>query len=69
MHHERNVEHGSRDWYRPILELGRSDDTAFAESGGEPMAWFGPSPDVVCEVCDDNDHCLPRWEDDGGGID
>ena len=25
-------------------------------------------PDLVCEVCDDNDHCLPRWEDDGGGM-
>lgn len=21
-----------------------------------------------CEVCGDSDHCLPRWEDDGGGI-
>ena len=26
-------------------------------------------PNLECEVCDDNDHCLPRWEDDGGGID
>jgi hypothetical protein len=25
-------------------------------------------PDLGCEVCDDNDHCLPRWEDDGGGV-
>jgi hypothetical protein len=24
-------------------------------------------PDLECEVCDDYDHCLPRWEDDGGG--
>ena len=24
-------------------------------------------PNLECEVCDDNDHCLPRWEDDGGG--
>ena len=28
-----------------------------------------PHPNLVCEICDDNDHCLPRWEDDGGGID
>jgi hypothetical protein len=26
-------------------------------------------PNLECEVCDDYDHCLPRWEDDGGGID
>jgi hypothetical protein len=26
-----------------------------------------PDPDLVCRICDDNDHCLPRWEDDGGG--
>ena len=26
-------------------------------------------PDLGCEVCDDNDHCLPRWEDDGGRMD
>jgi hypothetical protein len=26
-------------------------------------------PDLGCEVCDDNDHCLPRWDDDGGGMD
>ena len=25
-------------------------------------------PDLECEVCDDYDHCLPRWEDDGGGM-
>jgi hypothetical protein len=25
-------------------------------------------PDLECEVCDHYDHCLPRWEDDGGGI-
>ena len=25
-----------------------------------------PHPNLGCEVCDDNDHCLPRWEDDGG---
>jgi hypothetical protein len=24
-------------------------------------------PNLGCEVCDDYDHCLPRWEDDGGG--
>jgi len=23
--------------------------------------------DLRCEICEDNDHCLPRWEDDGGG--
>ena len=23
--------------------------------------------DLECEVCEDDDHCLPRWEDDGGG--
>src|SRR4051812_7185736 len=22
-------------------------------------------PNLECEVCDDYDHCLPRWEDDG----
>ncbi len=22
----------------------------------------------TCDVCDDDDHCLPRWEDDGGGM-
>jgi hypothetical protein len=22
---------------------------------------------LECEVCADHDHCLPRWEDDGGG--
>ncbi len=26
-------------------------------------------PNFECEVCDDDDPCLPRWEDDGGGID
>ena len=26
-------------------------------------------PNLECEVCDDYDHCLPRWEDDGGDID
>src|SRR4051794_17579222 len=26
-------------------------------------------PDLECEVCGDNDPCLPRWEDDGGEID
>ncbi|MBX6313968.1 MAG: hypothetical protein IRY99_13785 [Isosphaeraceae bacterium] len=25
-----------------------------------------PHLDDGCEVCHDNDHCLPRWEDDGG---
>jgi hypothetical protein len=25
-----------------------------------------PHPVERCEVCDDDDHCLPRWEDDGG---
>src|SRR4051812_2952160 len=24
-------------------------------------------PNLECEACDDYDHCLPRWEDDGGG--
>ena len=24
-------------------------------------------PSLECEVCEDVDHCLPRWEDDGGG--
>ena len=28
-----------------------------------------PHPNLECEVCDDNDYCLPRWEDDGGGMD
>lgn len=23
-------------------------------------------PNLECEVCDDYDHCMPRWEDDGG---
>jgi hypothetical protein len=27
-----------------------------------------PHPNLECEVCDDYDHCLPRWEDDGGGM-
>jgi len=27
-----------------------------------------PHPNVVCGICDDNDHCLLRWEDDGGEI-
>ena len=27
-----------------------------------------PHSNLGCEVCDDNDHCLPRWEDDGGGV-
>ena len=27
-----------------------------------------PHPNLVCGICDDNDHCLPRWEDDGGEI-
>ena len=26
-------------------------------------------PNLECEICDDYDHCLPRWEDDGGGVD
>jgi hypothetical protein len=26
-------------------------------------------PNLECEVCDDHDHCLSRWEDDGGDID
>ena len=29
---------------------------------------YEPHPNLVCGICDDNDHCLPRWEDDGGGI-
>jgi hypothetical protein len=24
-------------------------------------------PNLECEICDDYDHCMPRWEDDGGG--
>ena len=28
---------------------------------------YEPHPNLVCEICDDNNHCLPRWEDDGGG--
>jgi hypothetical protein len=28
-----------------------------------------PHPNLVCGICDDNDHCVPRWEDDGGEID
>ncbi len=27
---------------------------------------YEPHPNLVCRICDDNDHCLPRWEDDGG---
>ena len=27
---------------------------------------YEPHPNLVCEICDDNNHCLPRWEDDGG---
>jgi hypothetical protein len=27
-----------------------------------------PHPNLVCRICNDNDHCLPRWEDDGGEI-
>jgi hypothetical protein len=30
---------------------------------------YEPHPNLICGICDDNDHCLPRWEDDGGGID
>ncbi|WP_406696983.1 hypothetical protein V5E97_38960 [Singulisphaera sp. Ch08] len=26
-------------------------------------------PHLECVICDDNDACLPRWEDDGGGMD
>ena len=29
---------------------------------------YEPHPNLGCGICDDNDHCLPRWEDDGGGI-
>ncbi|SIO65874.1 hypothetical protein SAMN05444166_7869 [Singulisphaera sp. GP187] len=28
-----------------------------------------PQPDLECAICDDNDPCLPRWDDDGGGSD
>jgi hypothetical protein len=29
---------------------------------------YEPHPNLACGICDDNDHCLPRWEDEGGEI-
>lgn len=49
-----------------------------AGTGAGTLRWHGgstmigidePHPNLVCGICDDNDHCLPRWEDDGGEID
>jgi hypothetical protein len=48
-----------------------------AGTGATTLQWRGvstmididePHPNLVCRICNDNDHCLPRWEDDGGEI-
>jgi hypothetical protein len=49
--------------HRPALERRR---TLRWQGGGTLVDIYGPHPILVCRVCDDNDHCLPRWEDDGG---
>lgn len=27
-----------------------------------------PHLPITCEICDNFDYCLPRWEDDGGSM-
>jgi hypothetical protein len=47
-----------------------SEVAALQWQGGSTMIDIDePHPNLACGICDDNDHCLPRWEDDGGGID
>ena len=38
------------------------------QGGSTMIDSYEPHPNLVCGICDDNDHCLPRWEDDGGGM-
>lgn len=37
------------------------------QGGRSRIGISDPDPDLICRICDDNDPCLPRWEDDGGG--
>lgn len=49
--------------HRPALERRR---TLRWQGGSTLVDSYEPHPNLVCRVCDDNDHCLPRWQDDGG---
>ena len=54
------------------VRVGPSAGTGAANlrwQGGSTMIGIDePHPNLECEVCDDYDYCLPRWEDDGGGM-
>lgn len=55
-------------WCEPVLETIRAADPASPGAGSGVIERDCPPSMAPCVACDGDDPCLPRWEDDGGGM-